>query len=155
MYIGSNSYATFGGGSTQYSGLSASSPSFAKIFVGAADNSYQRLYYKQGFVSGSQNYYRIRFEGNSSTSGTVGTPGIVWEMTFFDSQLFNGNQLVELLVGVHGRAGSGLSFLAQSNAALATPSIGTAANKSIVYEGDSTGSSWTAHSGSYVGGTDY
>jgi hypothetical protein len=152
VYIGSNSYATFGGGSTQYSGLSASSPSFPKIFVGGADNSYQRLYHIQN-TSGGQNYYRIRYEGNNSTSGVTGSPGIVWEITFFDSQLFNGNQLIELLVGIHGRPTQGQNYLADSSTALAN--MGSLQDNSFVFEGNSTGTSWTTHTSHHVGGTDY
>lgn len=45
-YVGSNGYVTFGGGSSQYSGLSTSSPALNKIFVDAADRSYQAVSYK-------------------------------------------------------------------------------------------------------------
>ncbi len=156
VYIGSNSYATFGQGSNQYSNLSATNPSYPKIFVGAADNSYQRLYSKQNNSNTSaQHYIRIRFEGNSSTSGTLGSPGIVWEITFFDPSLFGGNQLVEILVGIHGRTNSSnVNYIASASAAY-TSGFLDIEDHSLVYEGNATGTSWTVHKHYYVGGTDY
>jgi len=156
VYIGSNSYATFGQGSNQYSNLSATNPSYPKIFVGAADNSYQRLYSKQNNSNTSaQHYIRIRFEGNSSTSGTLGSPGIVWEITFFDPSLFGGNQLVEILVGIHGRTtSSNVNYIASASAAY-TSGFTDIEDHSLVYEGNAAGQSWTVHKNYHVGGTDY
>ena len=135
-YVSSNSYVTFGGGYSQYSGLSASSPNVPKFFIGAMDNSHQRLYHIQN-TSGGQFYYRIRFEGNSATSGTLGSPGIVWEITFFDPSLFGGNQLVEVLIGTHGRSNnsSGKNFNASSSTAYTTNNI-LLEDRSFVYEGN-------------------
>jgi hypothetical protein len=83
--IVSNSYLTFGTTSyTNYSGLSASVPAVSKIHIGAADNSYQRISYLS-----NPNFLRIRFEGNCSTSGVVGNPGIVFEVTLFNPSLSN------------------------------------------------------------------
>ena len=45
-YVGSNGYITFGGGATQYSGITSTSPAYDKICINAADRSYQMLYYK-------------------------------------------------------------------------------------------------------------
>ena len=155
-YLISNSYITFGTGHTQYSGFSGSSPSAPKIFVGAADNSYQRLYSKQNNSNTSaQHYIRIRFEGNSATSGTLGSPGIVWEITFFDPSLFGGNQLVEILVGIHGRTNSSnVNYIASASAAY-TSGFNDIEDHSLVYEGNAAGTSWTVHKNYYVDGTDY
>ena len=47
-YVGSNSYITFGGGSSNYSGLSTTNPAFDKFMFMAADRSYQRVAYTTG-----------------------------------------------------------------------------------------------------------
>ena len=66
VYVGSNSYLTYGAGSNNYASLSASNPALPKYFLGAADNSYQRVSY----VISNPNYVRIRYEGTAATSGT-------------------------------------------------------------------------------------
>jgi hypothetical protein len=102
IYIGSNSYATFTAGSSQYSGLSASSPALPGIRINAADNSYQRVY------AGSENSgttFRIRFEGTASTGGTVGSPNMVWELTFTQST----PEVIKLSIGTNARSGAGTS----------------------------------------------
>lgn len=48
-YVGSNSYITFGSGSTEYSGLSASTPALDKFMFNAGDRSYLRVAYKTGY----------------------------------------------------------------------------------------------------------
>ena len=47
-YIGSNMYITFGGGSSNYSGLSSTNPALDKIMMNSGDRSYQRVAYKNG-----------------------------------------------------------------------------------------------------------
>jgi len=149
-FIGSNSYATFGSGSNTFSSLSASNPALNKIHFGAADNSYQRVAYR----SVGTDYTRIRYEGNGSTSGTLGSPGIVVELTFFNVAKTGSVQLVELLVGNHNRTG-GQFGIASSSAYYANGTGTLSANQSYVFEGNLTGSSWTLHSGSFVSGTGY
>lgn len=84
VYVGTNGYLTFGEGSTAYSGLSASNPPRPKIMIGAADNSAQRIYYG---VEGSapNRTYRLIVEGNASTSGTLGSPGMKYQFTFYEA----------------------------------------------------------------------
>ena len=146
--IGSNTYLTFGGGSSNYSGLSSSNPALNKIHMGAADNSYQRV----STVSSGTNYTRIRYEGNGSTSGTVGSPGIVYEATFFNSTLTGGSPTVEILFGNHNRT-TGQAGIANTSSYYATYS--QAANQSYVFVGNSTGTSWTIYTGYYMAGTGY
>lgn len=147
-YMGSNTYLTFSSGSSLYSGLSASNPALPKFMFGAADNSYQRV---STYASGS-NYMRIRYEGNGSTSGTVGTPGITLEITLFNPSLFGNKNVLELLVGNHNRT-NGVANVANASTAYATYT--QAANQSYVFEGNSDGTSWTIYTGYYVSGTDY
>lgn len=102
--IGSNSYITFGGGSTSYSNLHAGRPALPKIMICAADRSWQRLFYKITGAVGSRTLV-IRYEGSTGTTGTVGSPEITWEASFKESD----PSVVELNMGVNAAAGSGLS----------------------------------------------
>ena len=155
FFPNSNFYITFGSGSSQYSGLSASSPALDKIFFAGADNSWQRV---SSFTSGT-NYTRLRWEGSAATSGTPGSPGIVYELTFFNPTLTGSVPWMELLVGVQQRAG-GISGLYSTSAILTGGSFisansSVAANQSYVMVGNATGTSWTVYTGYSVGGTGY
>lgn len=83
IYVGTNFYLTFGSGSTVWSTVNEAAPNLPKIMWCAADNSVQRIYYG---VEG--NYptrtYRVRIEGTGTTSGTVGSPGMVCEYVFYE-----------------------------------------------------------------------
>jgi hypothetical protein len=149
-FVGSNSYITFGSGSSTFSSLSASNPALNKIHFGAADNSYQRVASR----SVGTDYTRIRYEGNGSTSGTLGSPGIVAEITFFNPVKTGSVQLVELLIGNHNRT-NGQFGIASSSAYYANGTGTLTANQSYVFEGNLTGTSWTLHSSAFVSGTDY
>jgi hypothetical protein len=147
-FVGSNTYITFGSGSNVFSSISGSNPALNKIHLGAADNSYQRV---STFSSGA-NYTRIRYEGNGSTSGTVGSPGIVYECTFFNPSNFGNKNVVEVLVGNHNRT-TGQFGVANTSTYYASGTI--AANTSYVFEGNSTGTAWTIWTNYRVSGTDY
>lgn len=149
-FLGSNSYLTFGGGSTAYSALSASNPAFPKLMFGSADNSYQRVSMYTDFLS---RFVRIRYEGTASTSGTVGSPNIVAEITLINPQnstVFTTTQFIEVRFGVHSRGFSagGLGMVASASAAYVNYQV--LANTSYVFEGNSTGTSWSVFGGQYV-----
>ena len=144
VFVGSNNYITFGSGQTQYSAYSFVSWAIPKIILTmTSDNSYQYLTYKQ-----FTDYTRIRFEGNSSTSGTVGAGDIVWEATFFVPSAVNGKNIVEIRCGVNGRGTSYTMGIAGPSNSTAYASHSSLVNESVVYEGDSTGTTWTAYVGS-------
>jgi hypothetical protein len=83
-YVGTNGYVTFGGGSDAYSALGATNPGYPKIMVSANDNSAQRIYYgTEG--SAPNRTFRIRFEGTGATTGVLGSPNMVWELTFYEN----------------------------------------------------------------------
>lgn len=147
VYVGSNSYLTYGAGSTVFNLLSASNPAVNKVFLGSGDNSYQRVSYLM-----KPEYVRIRYEGNGSTTGTVGNPGIVYEVTHFDPSKTNGNTVIEVLVGKHNRT-AGLFGAANAQYYLASSTI--SANQSYVFVGNDTGTAFTLYSGYYMAGTDY
>jgi hypothetical protein len=84
VYPGTNTYITFGGGATVFNSLSFSNPAFRKIMMSCADNSCQRIYYgTEG--SAPNRTYRIRWEGTNSTGGTLGSPNMVYEATFYEA----------------------------------------------------------------------
>lgn len=146
-YVGSNSYITFGGGSNNYYNLSASNPALPKIVFGYADNSYQRVSY----VQSGTDYTRIRFEGNCSTSGTGGSPGVVYEVTFFNTNKTSGNNVVEVLVG--NRCNNNFMGIGNSSSYYTTGTFNP--NTSYVFSGDPTGVTWTLYTGYYMSGTGY
>lgn len=148
-YMGSNTYVTFGGSSTNYSGLSASNPALNKFHLGSSDNSYQRVSYVQNGTS----YVRIRYEGNGSTSGTVGSPGITLEITLFNSANYGGAQVCEVLVGNHNRTGG--VFGAYSTSASIMSSTQTLNSYwSYTFVGNAGGTSWAVYNG-YVNNSGY
>lgn len=88
IYVQTNSYVSFGGGSSIWSNFSPSNPPLDKIFITTRDNSCQKLYY--GTLGTSPNRrYAIRFEGstnivfppNTAPSGTK----ITWEMILYEN----------------------------------------------------------------------
>lgn len=95
VHVGTNSYLTFGTGSTTYS-VSASNPGFPKIMYGSADHSVQRVYTETTGTTPNR-IFRIRAEGTNSTSGTAGSPTIVVEFYFYE----NTPNQIEFQTGVH------------------------------------------------------
>jgi hypothetical protein len=66
--------------------------------VSAADNSIQRIYY--GTEGSSPNRtFRVIIEGNASTSGTLGTPGMKMEYTFYE----NAPTQIDLIIAQNNR----------------------------------------------------
>jgi hypothetical protein len=139
FFIGSNTYITWGGGSSAYSGLSASNPALNKLHLGSADNSYQRVSRLQ--VS---NYSRVRYEGTANTTGTVGSPTIVLEVTIFNPANYGEQQVIEVLVGNHNRT-AGQAGIATTSTYYTTWTM--AVNTSFVLVGNSTGTAWTRYLG--------
>lgn len=89
-YVGSNSYTTFGVGVTAYQYSSQIAPSYwtsrgtPAIVAGSTDRSVQRIY--AGTMPDGT--YKIRFEGDYTTSGTAGSPTVWWELVFKDDHTF-------------------------------------------------------------------
>jgi hypothetical protein len=147
MYIGSNGYLTFGSGYNTYSGISASTPPAPKIHFGAADNSYQRVAYYRNSTVGT-----VRYEGNGSTSGTVGNPGIAVEITFYAPNSLGGthNQVIEIRTGLHNRV-TGQWGLFSATSSISSNNGTLSANSSYVWiSDDSTGTSWTGYPNHHV-----
>jgi len=149
VYVGSNFYITFGGGSSAYYGLTSSNPAYNKIMMNAADRSYQRVAYLS-----TSNYVRIRFEGGSSTSGTPGSSTVIYECTFFNPTQTSNLPTVEWIIGNSNATGGGISGIYSSSALLTswTPASLT----SFVFQaGQSGGTSWSVYTSYYMSGTGY
>lgn len=163
FYPSSNTYITFGGGSTAYSGLSASNPPYDKIHIAGKDNSWQRV----SSISSGTDYIRLRYEGVSAFSGTPGFPNMVYEITFFNPALTGGVPWFELLVGLQNRgttsippAVPAISGIYSSSSllfggGLGPSNEGVSPNQSYVYVGDATGTNWTVYTGYYLSNTGY
>lgn len=98
LYPGSNTYITLNSGSSLYSSLSLTTPrpAIAGIHLGSGDNSWQRVWYKT-----SSTVAHIRYEGNGTTSGVSGSPGLVYEASFYKSN--GANQYIQIKIGNHTR----------------------------------------------------
>ena len=93
LYVGTNGYIIFKTSDTVTpstdNNCTNTNPALAVIFCGSRassgyDFSCQRIYYG---TSGSapNRTFRIRWEGTNATSGTPGSPNIVYEMTFTEN----------------------------------------------------------------------
>ena len=102
IYVGTNTYITFGGGSSSFSGLSYSNPAFNKIMISCADNSAQRIYSGTEGISPNRTY-RVRWEGTAATSGTVGSPNMLYEAVFYE----NTPSQIDIHVGVNAKVSAG------------------------------------------------
>jgi hypothetical protein len=98
VYIGTNTYITFGGGSNAYAQLGPSEPPYPKIMISAADNKAFQIY--QGVEGTSPNRtFRIRWEGHHIYNTTSTTPTMIYEATFYEQYPTR----VEIHTGVNGR----------------------------------------------------
>ena len=153
VFPNSNYYITFGTGSNEFSGLANNVPNLNKIFFAGADNFWQRV----SRIASGTDYLRIRWEGTSATSGPVGNPNMVYELTFFNPANTANNSVFELLVGVQNRMNLGISGICSNTAQLTGGSFnalnrGVAQFQSYVGVGDANGASWTVHTGYHIQG---
>ncbi len=92
VFVGSNSYITFGGGADAYENLGPSNPPVVTVFIGSRDTSWSRvLYQDMGGGYGSPARFRLRWEGYNTFSPD-GTP-VVWEANFYS------NNVLQLCIG--------------------------------------------------------
>lgn len=96
-------YITFGtSSSAAYANYNV--PLYYKMLLGVNIvtinfSSCQRIYYGLEGISPNQTY-RIRYEGTSASSGTLGSPNIVWEVVFYQNNI---NQ-IDIQFGVNANA---------------------------------------------------
>ena len=120
VYIGTNSYITFGAGSAEYAQLGNANPPLPKIMISANDNLAFRIY--QGVEGSSPNRtFRIRWEGhNSFAGGDTNNPDMIYEVTFYE----NTPTKVEVHTGVNSRWITVSSFYPFSVANVDVPLVG-------------------------------
>lgn len=135
-YVGSNTYITGGAGSIAYSALGPNNPPLPSFHLGSDDNSYQQVFSLTG-----KNFVRVRYEGTAATTGTVGSPNIVYEVTFYRPS--NGVQYVQVVFGVHARSTGNFGVTKGSGGLWYASATPITINSSYVFKGDSTGSTWT------------
>ena len=145
-YIGSNGYVTFGAGSSLYSGVGAAVPALPKIHFAAGDRSYQRVWSRVGVIQSSVKFASLRWEGSAGTSGAVGSPSIVMEMTFFQIPRPGDPQWTEVRFGANSTTG----VFMVANASTAYASAVSSANSSWVLASDADGTAWTMTSNRYI-----
>lgn len=133
IFVGSNSYLTFGFGSNVYSGISFNNPGRG-LFVGAADRSWNQVW----VGSGATGTYRVRWVGNASTSG-AGL--VVWEVTLFS------DGVIMLVTGNSAQTGGYSALTKGINPAVET-TYTLIANSSWVFLPNGSGS-YTVQTGSY------
>jgi hypothetical protein len=122
IFVGTNTYITFGSGSTAWNQLTNSNPPFPKIMITAADNSCQRIFY--GVQGAAPNRtFRVRYEGHASFSGGVlGNPTILYEATFYE----NNPAQIDIQTGINNRWSVVSNLYNFSTASINnTPLIGT------------------------------
>lgn len=144
IFIGSNFYITFGSGSSVFSGLGAGTPALNKIMLQAGDRSYQRV----GYQTDNSTFFKVRFEGTAATSGTLGSPNFVYEITFFNPAYTPGNRtLIELIMGNMSATG-GVTGLYTTTALLASFTL--SGSSSFVFESTtSTATAFTVYGPGY------
>ena len=111
IYVGTNHYLTFGAGATNYVLLGPSSPNVPKIMWCAGDNSVQRIYYGVEGTSPNRTY-RVRVEGSSGITGTLGSPTMVNEWVFYEATPAQ----IDLQCGTNAKKSTGPFSTEQLNA---------------------------------------
>ena len=119
IFVGTNTYITFGGGSTNYSQLNGTNPPFPKIMISCADNSCQRIYYGVEGTAPNRTF-RVRWEGTASTGGTLGSPNMVYEAVFYEAT----NNQVDIHTGVNARWSTTTSTYSFTSSDISVPLTG-------------------------------
>lgn len=115
IYLGTNSYLTFGAGSTRYQNFNNSAPPLPKIMVSSADNSLQYMYY--GTTGTAPNrMYVVRYQGTNSTDGDPESPTMVIEYHFKESTPDH----IEIHIISNARYPGGFSGIYSANTQLST-----------------------------------
>ncbi len=142
-FVGTNTYITFGSGSTQYLSLSLNpaGPPLPAFHLGSGDHSWQQLWARS-----TSNTCRIRYVGVNSAGG-FGTQ-IIYEITFFRQLRADDDIYVELVVGTHGKTNGPFGM---TNGGTTATNFGTVSqNSSYVIILDSNGNYKNLLLGSYI-----
>jgi hypothetical protein len=110
VFVGSNSYVTFGGSSNASSGLGPQTPALPTLFIGGRDNILRSL-----SVGSDALGWRVRYEGAVASAQICSPalmPTIIWELLFgFDGSM-------QLCTGVVADGASGISGLSDGVSSL-------------------------------------
>jgi hypothetical protein len=109
IYVGTNSYITFEEASTANTGFAVGTgsakgsdigtPRGAKMFWCSGDHSIQRIYYGTEGTSPNRSF-RVRIEGDANKTGTLGSPGMLSEWTFYENAYSNRtNKVIRVVFG--------------------------------------------------------
>jgi hypothetical protein len=115
IHIGTNSYATFGGGSTTIT-ATATNPAFPKIIINNGDRGSTGIYY-----ASSASSWTMRYEGSTGTSGAVTN---IWEL-FCSSTDPN---TIRLSIGTSINSGPSGIYTSDALIQTITPTAGTSYN---------------------------
>ena len=148
LYVNSNNLIFFGTSLNPYGGntWSANNPSIPKLVFGGNNLSLQRL-----ATLITDKYVKIRYEGTSSTGGTPGASNNIYEITFFNPKTSIEKNLIQMVAGTNSIGELGYkTWIDNGVTAYTSTSSSFTSNQSYVYEGNSTGTSWTFRTGYYV-----
>jgi len=120
------------------------------VFSGGGNNSMQRLFYR---VDGQNRFVIIRYEGNSSTSGTQGSPGIIAEIKLFNPQFTGGISIIELNFQTSRATGTHPISISNSSAYFTTRTYSSAnvQYSTVFYADNAEATSWSALGMTYSG----
>ena len=111
LFVGSNSYLTFGHGSSVYGDVTSfggGNPPYPGIFINAGDRSYQRV---TAVISDDE--FTIRYQGGVGTEwNMLNVPQVDWSVTFNK----NGDDIYIDIFTIDGEAGPSFGFTAIKDA---------------------------------------
>jgi hypothetical protein len=140
VYLGTNSYVTFGYSSSVFSGISAANPG-AGILINTADN-WQFNFGSGAFSTATVNgvtVMRLTYDG--ARLGETSAPNLVsWVLDFFPNQKIN-LRLSNMATGGTSGISNGSSFVG---------SIQTTNNTNYTLSSDNDGNNWTVNVGQYT-----
>jgi hypothetical protein len=142
-YVSSNGLLSFGAGSVTTS-PGPSTPSVPKLIFYGGDRSYRRVYTRGSTYNGKK-FFKIRWEGYNSYQNVAANTFI--EITLFERLSSATNQYVEVRLG--NAVGPNSLRLASASAYYAQV-LYPEANKSYVFTGNATGTSWSASEASSI-----
>jgi hypothetical protein len=101
LYVGTNGYVTFGGGSSVYTTTTYDNPSLPKIMISVCDlTNHRRYIVTEG--SAPDRTWTLRWEGRiypDLGANWIGNYNIAWEMTFYE----NPNNQIDLSIEVNAK----------------------------------------------------
>ena len=152
VFVGSNQYMTFGSGTNVFSGLSSTNPALDKIFLNAADRSFQRVAY---INATDFSYVRIRYEGATGTSGTPGSSTVIYEATFFRPANTGMRPTIEFLVGTQNSTGGIVGLYSAGGTSLSSFASFAANQSYVLRQSGGISGNFDVNTGSYIGNSGY